>query len=258
MEQNKANVAIITGASAGLGKEFVQQIVENYSDITEFWLIARRYDKMKELADKYPEKTFKIIASDLSRNEAFDEYKAILDECKPSVKLLINNSGFGKLGYFDELDRESQTGMIDVNIRALTGITNLTLAYMHEGSAIINVCSIAAYVPNPRMTVYCSTKAYVFSFSKALREELKRRKINVLAACPGPMDTEFLALAEIEKGKSDLFDFCPRVDPKVMARESLKRAFNGKAVYTNKLMYKLYRVLCKLVPHNWLMKQFTA
>ncbi len=258
MEQNKANVAIITGASSGLGREFVQQIVEAHSEITEFWLIARRYDKMKELADKYPEKSFKIITSDHSRNEAFDEYKAILEENKPSIKLLINNSGFGKLGFFDELDRESQTGMVDVNIRALTGITNLTIPYMNEGSAIINVCSIAAYIPNPRMAVYSSTKAYVFSFSKALREELKRKKIHVLASCPGPMDTEFLALADIEKGKSDLFDFCPRVNPAVMARESLKRAFNGKAVYTNKLMYKLYRVLGKLVPHNWLMKQFTA
>ena len=129
---------------------------------------------------------------------------------------------------------------------------------MKSGSAVLNVCSIAAYIPNPRMAVYCSTKAFVFSFSKALREELKVKKINVLAACPGPMDTEFLTVADIPKGASKLFDFCPRVDPAVMAKKSLKYAFNGKAVYTNKIIYKFYRILCKIAPHNLLMKKFTA
>ena len=258
MEQTSIKTAVITGASSGLGREYVKATVKKYPDINQFWLIARRYDKMKELADEFPEKSFRIIALDLSKTESFNEYKRLLDEEKPNIKLLINNSGFGKLGFFDELPMELQTGMIDVNIRALTAITRLSLEYMRSESVILNVCSIAAFIPNPRMAVYCSTKAFVFSFSKALREELKPKKINVLAACPGPMDTEFLAVADIPTGASKLFDFCPRVDPAIMAEKSLEYAFNGKAVYTNKLIYKLYRVLCKLLPHNWLMKKFTA
>lgn len=255
---NKGNIAVITGASSGLGTEFVNKIVEKYDHITEIWLIARRYDRMAELKDKYPQKSFKIFSLDLSNEESFNTYKSALSEYKPNVGILINNSGFGKLGYFEDIPSEDETGMIDVNIRAMVAITHSTIEYMHAGSAILNVCSIASFIPNPRMAVYCSTKAFVLSFSKALREELKRKKINVLASCPGPMDTEFLSVANIPHGASELFDFCPRVSPAVMAEKSLEYAYKGKAVYTNKLIYKLYRLICKLLPHNWFMKKFTA
>ena len=252
------NVAIITGASAGLGKEFVKALIDMHPEINEYWLIARRYDKMEQLASEFDGKKFVIIPLDLSKEEAFEEYSRALAEKKPSVKLLINNAGYGRLGDFDTLDCKEQYGMVDVNVRALVAMSRLTLDYMDKGSAIINVCSIAAFVPNPRMAVYCSTKAFVFSFSKALRQELKSRGINVLAACPGPMETEFFMAANIQKGTSGLFDSIPRVDPEKVAEISVKRAFNGKAVYTNKFLYKLYRVLGKLLPHNWLMWKLTA
>jgi len=252
------NTAIITGASAGLGREYVKALVNMHPEIDEFWLIARRRDKMEQLAKDFDGKRFEIIALDLSDKASFDEYSRIIAEKKPSVKLLINNAGYGKLGDFDKLDCNEQYGMVDVNVRALVAMSRLTLDYMDKGSAIINVCSIAAFVPNPRMAVYCSTKAFVFSFSKALRQELKSRGINVLAVCPGPMETEFLAVANIPKGASPLFDSIPRVDPSVIAKRSIKRAFDGKAVYTNKFLFKLYRVLGKLIPHNWLMWKLTA
>ena len=250
----KSGIAIITGASAGLGSEFVRKLIKLHPEIEEYWLIARRYDKMAEIASEFEGKTFKILTLDLSRESAFEEYRAVLEENKPDVKILINNAGYGRLGYFDELDAAGQWGMVDVNVRALTAMSRLTLDYMNEGSVILNVCSIASFAPTPRMTVYCSTKAYVLSFSKGLREELKRRKINVLASCPGPMDTEFFAAANIKKGTSPVFDSLPRVKPDVMAEKSIIKAFRGRAVYTNKLMFKLYRVLGKLLPHNLLMK----
>ena len=254
----KNNVAIITGASAGLGKEFVKALIEMHPEIDEFWLIARRYDKMQQLADEFSGKRFVIIPLDLSKEDSFVEYARVLIEKSPAVKLLINNAGYGRLGDFDKLYCKDQYGMVDVNIRALVAMSRITLDYMDKGSAIINVCSIAAFVPNPRMAVYSSTKAFVFSFSKALRQELKSRGINVLAACPGPMETEFFKVANIQKGTSGLFDSIPRVDPQKVAEISIKRAFDGKAVYTNKFLYKLYRVVGKLIPHNWLMWKFTA
>lgn len=254
----KNNVAVVTGASSGLGCEFVKGLIKLRPEINEYWLIARRKEKMEELSNGFPGIKFKILSLDLSDTESFKTYEQTLENEKPNITVLVNNAGYGKLGDFDTLTCKDQCGMADVNMRAMIAMTRLTLDYMKEKSVIINTCSIAAFIPNPRLAVYSSTKAFVFSFSKAVREELKSRKINVLACCPGPMDTEFLSTAGIDKGVSPLFDFCPRVNQTEMAEKSIIKAYKGKAVYTNKPMYKLYRVMGKLIPHNWLMHKFTA
>ena len=249
------NTAIITGASAGLGKEYVLAVAKKYTNIKEFWLIARRADLLEEIKDLLPaDLTVKILSMDLNDKGAFEEFKTLLEGEKPDVKLLINNAGFGKLGYVWELDAGVQRDMVDLNCGALTAITAATIPYMSAGSGILNVCSIASFVPNPRMTVYSSTKAYVMSFSRGLREELKSKKINVLAVCPGPMSTEFLSRAHISKGASKTFDTLPYCNPKEVAEKSLVSLKKGKAVYTNRFLYKLYRVLGKLAPKCIMMK----
>ncbi len=252
------NVAIITGASSGIGPEYVRATIEQFPDIDAIWVIARRLDRLQALADEFP--TVKIVpmAWDLCDKASFDAYAERLQTEQPNVRLLINNAGFGKLGDFEEIPAGVQADMVDLNDRAPVLMTGLTLPFMTRGAVVLNTCSIASYVPTPRMAVYCSTKAFILSFSKALRHELKSRGINVHAACPGPMDTEFLAVADIPKGRSKLFDFCPRVNARQMAVKSLRAARRGRAVYTNRLIYKLYRVLCKLIPHNWIMGQTTA
>ena len=118
---------------------------------------------------------------------------------------------------------------------------------------MLNVSSIASFAPTPRMAVYCSTKAYVASFSKALREELRPRGIGVLTVCPGPMATEFLETAEIP-GRSHAFQVLPYCDPEQVAARSLRRLLRGKGWYTNRIIYKFYHLLCKLLPHNLVMK----
>lgn len=244
------NVAVITGASSGLGKFYVEAAAkENYDEI---WIIARRKEILEQIAKD--NKKIKVLALDLTKESDLEFYKNELSVSGAKVKLLINNAGFGKLGDFDEMDKKDCGGMVDLNCKALTVMTNVTLPFMSEKSEIINVCSIAAFAPNPRMAVYCSTKAYVFSFSKALREELKKRKINVMAVCPGPMDTEFLSLANIEPGSSKTFDTLPRVSPEKIAYKSLKKSKKGNAVYTESAFYKFYRILGKLLPHNLVMK----
>ena len=253
-----AKIGIITGASAGLGQEYVRQVIRLHPEIEELWLIARRRERLEALAAAHPERRFRILPLDLSEQASFESLEAALQEAGPDVGLLINNSGFGKLGYFEEIPRKEETGMVDVNVRAMVAVTHSVLPFMQEGAMILNVCSIAAYLPNPRMAVYSSTKAFVFSFSKALREELKRRRIRVMAVCPGPMETEFFDRAGMGKGTSALFDGIPRVNVEEMAAKSLQRAAKGRAVYTNKLLFRLYRVVSKILPHNWLMKRFTA
>lgn len=246
-------IAVITGASAGLGTEFVKAVLEMRPEIDEIWIIARRAERLNELKAELSDK-LRPVALDITDPAAAKEYTRLLEESGAEVALLINNAGFGKLGNFDELSAEDNTGMVRLNCEALTLWSSITLPFMKEGGEIINSCSIASFAPNPRMAVYCSTKAYVMSLSRCMREELKRRRINVLACCPGPMDTEFLALANITKGASHTFDTLPRVNPTVMARKSLIASKKKKAVYTCRAFFKFYRVLAKILPHCLVMK----
>lgn len=250
-------IAVITGASSGLGREYAFSVVRNRPEIDELWLIARREDKLCQTAEQIS-KRVRIFAIDITDSERLCEYTAALKEEKPEISLLINNAGFGRLGDFDMLSAEDNGGMVRLNCEALTVMTALSLPFMSEGGEIINTCSIAAFAPNTRMAVYCSTKAYVLSLSKALRSELKPRGINVLAACPGPMDTEFLPVAGIAPGSSKTFDTLPRVRPEVMAQKSLEASARKKGVYTNLLFYKFYRVLAKILPHGIVMKMCGA
>ncbi len=240
-------IAVITGASSGLGKEFAFAVSRLRDDISEIWLIARRKEKLEEVASNLSKKV-RIIPLDITDNAAVNEYKRLLEAEKAEVSLLINNAGSGKLGYFYDIPTDDNAGMIRLNCEALTVITSVTLPFMKPNAEIINTCSIASFAPNSRMAVYSSTKAFVMSFSRALRAELKKDKINVLSVCPGPMETEFLGLAGIDKGTSKTFDRLPRDNAKKVAEHSIKASSNGKAVYCDHYFYKFCRVLSRILP----------
>lgn len=240
--------AIITGASSGLGTEFVRQLKAQFPDIDSYWLIARRADRLQALADALPDIQVKPISLDLTDGAALETYQALLEQEKPQVALLIGCAGCGILGDFAESRLPEQLRMIDLNIRALTGVTYLTLPYMPQGGRIINISSIASFVPNARMTVYSASKAYVSFLSRGLYEELKPRGISVTAVCPGPMETEFLSVGRIS-GNSKTFDRLPYCDPKKVVKGALKASKARRAVYTPRGFYKFYRVLSGLVPH---------
>ena len=246
------NVAVLTGASAGLGKAFFDALLQNRPQVDELWLIARRKERLEALAASTNQKV-RVLALDLVKAESLTTLRELLETEKPQVKALINNAGFGKMGYVYELTPEEQGGMVDLNCRALTELSALFAPYMQKGGYILNVCSIASFVPNPRMTVYSSTKAYVMSFSRGLREELKPKGVNVLALCPGPMSTEFLDVAAIT-GQSKTFERLPYCDPQQVASRALDAALAGRAVYTNRLFFKFYRLLAKILPRSLVMK----
>ena len=235
--------AVITGASSGLGKEYINAIIAEYPTVDVFWLVARRKELLKEIADEHPDKTIAAISLDLSQQESLEIFEKLLKENEPEIKVLVNNAGFGKCGDFFTSNRASQMGMVDVNCRALTAITRLCLPYMLDDSLVINVASIAAFAPTPRMSVYSATKAYVLALSKALHDELRPRGIKVLAVCPGPMDTDFWNVAGVPEGKSRLIDKLPREDPREVAEKSLRAAKRGKMVYAKSAVYKFYHVL---------------
>ena len=231
-------IAVITGASSGLGIEFLRAAVTLCPEIDTYWLIARREDRLKALKPQFPKKNLRPIALDLTDSAALKQFNALLEREKPEISLLINNAGFGKLCDFATSDVESQTAMIDLNCRALTAVTRYS----------------ASFAPTPRMAVYCSTKAYVQSFSRALREELKPKKINVLAVCPGPMITEFWQVADRPTHKSRTLDMLPHQSPAKMATCALKAGLKGKSACTMGGFYKFYRFLAHILPKSLLMK----
>ncbi len=246
-------IAVITGASSGLGEEYVGQVVEQMPQVDEIWLIARRVDRLETIASRFPAQTFRCMPLDLTDTKSFDLYSQELKNSQAEIALLINNAGFGKLGNVADSRYDEQIGMIDLNCGALTAVTTISLPYMKKGSGILNVCSIASYAPTPRMAVYGATKSFVASFSKALHEEVKPLGIHVLTVCPGPMATDFLEVADIV-GRSRTFETLPYCQPHKVAAVSLARLCRGKSWYTNRAFYKLYRVLGKLLPHSFVMK----
>ena len=247
--------AIITGASAGLGTEFFRQAAEVFPEIECFWLIARRRERLEQMAADCKERQVVCLPLDLCDPMSFSVLAEKLAAERPEVTLLINNAGCGYLGNIGEVETSSQTRMIDLNLRALTAVTNIAVPYMVPGSCILNVSSIASFCPNPRMTVYSSTKAYVTSFTVGLSEELKPKGITVTAVCPGPMETEFIHLGGI-KGQSKTFDILLYCDQVRVAGGALRATRAGKTIYTPTLFYKFYRVLAKVTPVK-LMVKFT-
>ncbi len=245
--------AIITGASSGLGVEFVRQAAREFPEIECFWLIARREDRLRVLAEELGAEKTRILALDLSRQESFDALEETLRQEQPDVQLLINNAGCGYLGNVSETEQGIQRRMTDLNVTALTVVTELTLPYMKAGSHVVNVSSIASFCPNPRMTTYSSTKAYVSSFTRGLSEELKGKSISVTAVCPGPMATEFITVGGID-GKSKTFQRLPYCDPRQVVGGTLRAAKAGKVFYTPTGFYKFYRVLAKLTPQRLMVK----
>ena len=247
--------AIITGASTGLGLEFVRHLETEFPDIESVWLIARGEKGLREAAALLKRAKGKVLPLDLCTGEGLSELESLLSREEPDLALLVNNAGMGALGNVGEGDWSVQKAMADLNVSALTAVTALAVPYMDRGGHIINVSSIASFCPNPRMTVYSASKSYVSAFSRGLGEELKPRGISVTAVCSGPMDTEFLDKADI-RGKSKTFEVLPYCDPVKVARGSYAAAKRGRAVYTPRAFFKFYRVLAKVLPQK-LMIQFT-
>jgi hypothetical protein len=190
--------ALITGASAGLGAEFARQLAPIASRLI---LVGRRADRLTALAAELQASRSDLridtIAADLSQSSERERLAVQIIREEIPLNLLVNNAGLGDLGTFDDADWSRLTPVLDVNIVALTHLTHLLLPMLRSQrpSGILNVSSVAGFYPLPEMAVYAATKAYVTSFSEALRMELAPAGITVTALCPGPVPTEFFEVA---------------------------------------------------------------
>lgn len=247
-------IAIVTGASSGLGKDFVRQLDRKY-ELDEIWMIARRKEKMKKLAHSLKNSKGVVIGADLSRREEINKVINKLNDEKPRVLFLVNSAGFGKIGSFIELGLDEQLDMIDLNIKALTAMTYNVIPYMSKGSKIIQIASSAAFLPQPGFNIYSATKAYVFHFSKALGIELKNKGIGVLAVCPGPVKTEFFKVAS-SKGKPLDWKSKFMVQSKDVVAQALKDSEQNKMESVYGVTMKLFKIVSRIIPHRMILKMF--
>lgn len=194
-------VTLITGASSGIGAELARIFALNGSSTV---LVARREDRLKQLADEiaaagHPRPA--ILVCDLSAPAACDQIAASLKAMDAEVDTVVNNAGYGLFGEAVDLDRAHQLAMIDLNVRVLTDLTlRFADSLVRHRGGILNVASIASFLPGPRMAVYYATKAYVLSFTEAMRGELGPKGVRVTALCPGTVPTEFQGVAGFKPG----------------------------------------------------------
>ncbi len=241
-------IAIVTGASSGIGREFVKLLDKELMSLDEIWVIARREDRLKALAKEVGTKLVPI-EMDITSKEAVGVLAYLLKEKKPAVKLLINCAGFGKIGKVAELPAEGQLSMVKVNCLALTELTLMVLPYMAKKSRIIQMASVAAFLPQPRFAVYAATKSYVLSFSRALNKELADTGIRVTAVCPGPVKTEFFDLAE-QTGSIPVYKKIVMADPEKVVRKAFYDSLAGKDMSVYGSTMKALHVLTKILPHK--------
>ena len=242
------NIAVITGASSGMGRDFVYAIDKEFT-LDEIWVIARREDRLLELQKDCRAK-IRPIALDLAVSESYEIYKGILEEHKPEIQVLINNAGFGLFGEFSQLDLDKQLNLIDLNVKGLTAMTHVSLPYMPAGSHLLNLASNSSWQPVPYINVYGSSKAYVMNFSRALEMELKKRKIHVMAIAPHWIKTEFFNRAV----QDDTIKYYDRFyTSQQVVDKAMKDLRKRKSVSIMGFPVRMQVRLVKLLPVRWVM-----
>lgn len=244
-------IAIVTGASSGMGREFVRQL-SAYVQVDEIWAIARRREALAALKAETPVPVRPVVL-DLLKSESFDELRSLLEGEQPEIALLVNAAGFGKFGAYHNTTIEDDCRMIDLNCKALLVMTRLCIPYMSPGSHILELDSLSAFQPVPYITTYGATKAFVLSYSRAMNRELKCKGIRVMAMNPGWVKTEFFCHAfQSNDGEVQYFDRL--YEAADVVRTGLHDLYKTKKDCSiHGLPVKLQVLAVKLVPHRFVM-----
>ncbi len=243
-------IAVITGASAGMGREFAVQL-DRQRKYDEIWVIARREDRLLALRGALRAKV-RPIPLDLTEPGAVEQYAALLEQTQPLVQTLVNAAGFGLFGKFTDLPLDEQMNMVDLNCKALAAMTYVTMPYMEPGGEVYEFASIASMQPIPDLNIYAATKAFVRSFSRALNRELAldNRGIRVMAICPCWVETEFFDRAN----RYSTIPYFSRIwDPRDVVRTAMRDMARGKDVSVHGGTIKAQYLMSKLLPHKLVM-----
>lgn len=246
----KKNIAIITGASSGIGKEFLTLLLKE-DDIDEFWAIGQSEDRLKEVKEQ-DKGRIRIFPMDLTERRNLDILEALLVSESVDVRWLVNSAGFAKFCDYGGIDRYTSVNMIDLNVSALVAICLISLPHMRLGGHILNMASQAAFQPLPYQNIYSSTKAFVRNYTRALNVELKPRGIVATAICPGWMQTRLIERA-IVKGEKGTRVFPHIVYPDAVAKKAIRDAKKSKDESIFSPAIKLSHVVAKILPQKCMM-----
>ena len=237
--------ALITGASSGIGRDIAKELSEQGIELI---LVARRTDRLNELANELKVKTDVITCDVSSEEECMRLYESVKSM---DIDILVNNAGFGLFGFFSESDLKRELEMVDVNIKAVHILTKLFLQDFKKKDSgyILNVASSAAFLPGPLLAVYYATKAYVLRLSEAIYEELKREKskVSISVLCPGPVRTEFDKTANVKFSVKGL-------ESRSVAKTAVKGMFSKRLIIIPGFLMKAARILERFLPEKWLLK----
>lgn len=237
-------IAIITGASSGIGYEFARQIdKKNYEEI---WLIGRRFEKLQDLSEKLQTRA-RIFALDLCEEKSFEILKKELENSNKKIGLLINSAGMGENDYFKNTSFDNDMKTLDLNIKALTSMTKISLDFFQKDGIILNIASSAAFIPQAKFALYAASKSYVLSFSRAIRREFKDIKISVL--CPNRVETEFLKKSN---NNSAGIKNLGNENLEKMVAKAIKK-MGKKDLITTHPSAKILLIISKIFPHSFIM-----
>lgn len=244
-------IAIVTGASSGMGRRFAQTAAENVA-FDELWVIARREERLLELQKELTGQTVVPIAMDLSVRENIRAFGERLKKEDAEVVLLVNAAGFGKFQAVMDVPQEDADRMLALNCGALMDMCYVCLPFMKRGAKILNIASVAAFQPVPYIAEYAATKAFVLSLSRSLWKELQPDGITVTALCPYWTRTEFFDIA-LGTSKDRVHYFNAMYEPEDLVRRGWRDLKRGRDISTFGFIARIQLVLVKLLPHRLVM-----
>lgn len=251
--EKQLQIAIVTGASSGMGWETVIQLADRFALLDEIWVLARREERLKELSGQVPVK-LRIFAVDLLNLSELAPFEEALSHLKPNVRFLVNAAGFGKTGLVGSAALQEETGMVALNCQALCAVTHMVLPFLSKGARVIQFASAAAFLPQPDFAVYAASKAFVLSYSRALNRELRPRNIVVTAVCPGPVKTEFFQVMGKEADKSyPIYKRLIMAKPEKVVKKAIEDSILRKSVSVYGLPVKAFWLFSKVVSHEWIL-----
>ncbi len=244
-----SGIAIVTGATGGLGREFVSELLKE--DYDAVWAVARNMEKLSGLKEKLGDRV-RPVKCDLGSAEDLAALHALIESERPDIRVLINNAGTGKMGKYSDFTADEITSTIDINCKAVCLLCGYAIPFMSAGARILNISSASSFQPVPYINLYAASKVFVRSYSRALNVELKGTGITCTAVCPGWIDTEMLQ--KEYNGKP--VKFPGLVSPNRVAVQALRDSAKGKDMSVCSFFVKYEHYLSKVLPQKWIMKMW--